>query len=265
MNTINSSTSSPSPAAPVLLSLVVPVYNESQRLDLVIGALTDPIDWGIFTLHEIIFVNDGSRDNSLALLRRYKPDLSKITGAPVKIITYRPNRGKGAAIRAGMLAATGDYILMMDADMSTPMSELKRLQAPARRHLPVVVGTRKAAYTRVEKSQPWHRQFLGHVFTWLTQLILGSPVSDFTCGFKLFRCDVAQAVFTRARIDRWAYDSEIIFLAERLGYQVREVVVRWRNDDRSHVHAFRDGIRSFLDLLRIRLYFWTGRYRLRQP
>ena len=244
------------------LSIVIPVYNESERLDLVISALTDKVKWGLFYPQEIIFVDDGSTDDTLQLVRRSRARIKKQTGTKVKILTYPKNKGKGHAITTGMRAASGDYALMMDADMSTPMSELARLQTAAKYNWPLVIGTRKKEFTRVEKSQPWLRQRLGHIYTWLSQTVLGSQVSDFTCGFKLFRHDVYQAVFSRSRINRWGYDSEIIYLTERLGYRVREVAVRWLNDERTHVRAARDGLISFVELLAIRYYDLTGVYNL---
>ena len=249
---------------PVSLSIVVPVYNEVPRLPLTFEALLADVDWGIFALREVIFVNDGSTDKTVAVIKNHRAQLEKKTGAQVKIISYTPNRGKGYAIRTGMLAATGDYILMMDADMSTPLSELKRLQSGVRRRRPIIIGTRKSRVVRVEKEQPWIRVFMGRVYTQLAQSFLNTYVSDFTCGFKLFRYDVAQKIFGRSRIERWSYDAEIMFLSVRLGFRPLEVAVRWHNDERSRVNVVRDASRSFVDLLSIRAHQLLGHYQLPQ-
>jgi len=250
------------PAGSVSLSIVIPVYNEHARLPLTLEALRSEVEWGQFRLNEIIFVNDGSNDDTLAILRRVKSQLQKRTQARVFILSYEKNRGKGFAIRQGMLAASSDYILMMDADMSTPMSEISRLQSGVRRRRPIIIGTRKSRVVRVEKEQPWFRVLMGRAYTQLSQSILNTYVSDFTCGFKLFRADVAGEIFRRALINRWSYDSEIMFLAVRLGYRPLEVSVRWRNDERSRVDLWRDTVQSFSDLWLIRFYQLIGRYDL---
>ncbi len=250
------------PLAPVTLSIVIPVYNEQSRLGLTLDALLGDIPWGQLQLTQIIFVNDGSRDDTAKLLRQAKTKLQKAIGVKVLIIAYDKNRGKGYAIRQGMLAASGDYILMMDVDVSTPLTEIARLQTGVKHARPIIIGTRKSRVVRVEKEQPFIRVFMGRVYTQLAQSILDTYVSDFTCGFKLFRRDAAGEIFSRALIDRWSYDSEIMFLAVRLGYKPLEVAVRWRNDERSRVHILRDTLRSFYDLWRIRFYQVTGRYNL---
>lgn len=252
---------SPAPGS-ISLSLVIPVYNESQRISLTFAALLDKVDWGVFRLAEIIFVNDGSTDKTLSILRKGRANLCQTTGADVIVLTYGQNHGKGYAIRTGMLAASSKYILMMDADMSTPLTEVARLQTGVRHCRPIIIGTRKSRVVRVEKEQPPLRVFMGRAYTQLAQSILNTYVSDFTCGFKLFRQDAAREIFGRALIDRWSYDSEIMFLAVRLGYRPLEVAVRWHNDERSRVNLVRDTWRSFTDLWRIRFYQLTKKYDL---
>lgn len=246
------------------LSVVIPVYNESARLDLTFAAFSEPIDWGLFRLEEIIFVNDGSTDNTLEILKQARPALEAANKCQVRILTYHYNRGKGFAIKHGMLASRGAYTLMMDADMSTPLTEVKRLQTGVKNGRAVIIGTRKSRVVRVEKEQPLVRVMLGRVFTRLSQVILSTYVSDFTCGFKLFRRDARRAIFARSHIERWGYDSEIMFLAVRLGYKPLEVAVRWRNDERSRVHIIQDAARSLRELFLIRWYHWHGRYDLQK-
>jgi dolichyl-phosphate beta-glucosyltransferase len=246
------------------LSLVIPVYNESARLSKTFGALTKTdIPWGIFTLEEIIFVNDGSKDNTAAIIKAERPQLQKLTNAKVRLISYKKNRGKGHAVKVGMLASKSDYTLMMDADMSTPMTELARFQYSARKNRPVIIGTRKSKVVRVEKEQPWLRRNLGRVFTLLSQISLNVWVTDFTCGFKMFNYQATQQIFNRSQIERWGYDSEILFLAKNLGYPIKEISVRWRNDERSRVNIIKDAWRSLTELGQIRYLQVAGRYNLR--
>ena len=246
------------------LSVVIPVYNESARLDLTFAAFSAPSDWGIFRLEEIIFVNDGSTDNTLEILKQARPTLEAANKCQIRILTYHHNRGKGFAIKHGMLASRCAYTLMMDADMSTPLTEVKRLQTGVKNGRAVIIGTRKSRVVRVEKEQPLVRVLLGRVFTRLSQVILNTYVSDFTCGFKLFRRDARRAIFARSRIERWGYDSEIMFLAVRLGYKPLEVAVRWHNDERSRVHILQDAVRSLRELFLIRLFYFQGRYDLQK-
>lgn len=245
------------------LSIVIPVYNEAARLSKTFTALVNPkIPWGIFELEEIIFVNDGSLDNTSAIIKTFRPQLEKITKAKVRLISYKENQGKGYAVRTGMLKSKSTYTLMMDADMSTPMSELTRFQYSARKLRPVLIGTRKSKIVRVEKEQPFIRRNLGKVFTLLSQIILNTWVTDFTCGFKMFDYISRMQIFTRAKINRWGYDSEILFLAKNMGFPIKEISVRWKNDERSRVNLLLDIWRSFKELWQIRYYQLRGFYRL---
>lgn len=245
------------------LTIVIPVYNEAARLGKTFTALIDPhIPWGIFDLEEIIFVDDGSRDNTKKIIKSFRPQLEAATKARVRLISYSRNRGKGYAVRTGMLKSKSTYTLMMDADISTPMSELARFQYSARIMRPVIIGTRKSKIVRIEKQQPWLRRNLGRVFTLLSQLILNTWVTDFTCGFKMFDYISRMQIFTRSKIERWGYDSEILFLAKNLGFPIKEISLRWRNDERSRVNMALDALRSFRELWQIRAYQWSGQYRL---
>ena len=133
---------------------------------------------------------------------------------PKKIITYTHNQGKGSAIKLGFLNATADYALFMDADMSTPLTELSKLLPYIKEKIPVVIGTRKNGHSTVTVHQPWVREHLGKVFTFLSQLILNTWVTDFTCGFKAFSRPAYTTIAPVMAINRWGFDSEIIYLAK---------------------------------------------------
>ena len=141
------------------------------------------------------------------------------------------------------------------------MTELHKFQPHLEEKIDVVIGSRKTKGANVTKRQTALRQKLGEGFTILSNVMLGSGVSDFTCGFKAFRLDVAKKLFGNQKIDRWGYDSEIIFLARKYGFEIKEVPVTWENDERTKVNLFKDVYRSFADLVKIRYFDITGKYK----
>ena len=227
------------------LSIVIPVYNEEQRLSITFGALDEFLERGLFADMDVVFVNDGSTDETSEILKSYKPTV------PVKVMEYNRNRGKGYAVTTGMLATTGDYALMTDADMSTPFDQIERFLPYLEEGKEVLVGNRRIPGSHLEKTQPWIRRSMGRCYTILANIITGVPVSDFTCGFKIFSKEARQKVFTRTKIERWSYDTEILYLAYRAGYPIVEVPVRWINDEGTRVNLWKDTVRSFVDLFRI--------------
>jgi len=228
------------------LSLVIPVYNESRRLEKTFASLSRFLKNAPVPSVEIIFVNDGSTDDTLMLLNQFAHKV------PARIISYPDNCGKGYAVRTGMRAATADYALFLDADMSTDLLMFERFAVAMQQGAAIVIGTRKNAGAEIHKHQPWWREMLGKGYTILARTILGVPVTDFTCGFKCFHRLAREAVFRRAFIDRWSYDAEILYLAHRLGFQIFEIPVVWVNDRHSSVRLYRDIIQSFFDLFAIR-------------
>lgn len=234
------------------LSLVIPVYNEAQRIDTMFAALRGGVGSAFLKLGEVIFVNDGSTDKTLKVLRSAKSTLARKLGVPVRIVHYTKNRGKGYAVKSGMAASTCDYLLLADVDVSTPFSELLKMDTHLKNGRPVVIGTRKNGHSTVVVPQPMYRQILGKCFTWLTQIILGMKNTDFTCGFKLFPRSIYPLIADRMTVDRWGYDAEIIYLAAKYGGVITEVPVAWYDDNRSKVRLWKDMYQSFVDLIAIR-------------
>lgn len=226
----------------IYLSVVIPVYNESDRL----FRLKEVIDYLKKQKYssEVIVVNDGSTDETLIKLKELAKTLS------FQIVSYDQNRGKGWAIKKGMAAAVGEYRLFIDVDLSTPLKEIEKI-LPFLDKFPVVIGTRKNDQAKVLIHQPKLRENLGKAFTWLSQVILGVGVSDFTCGFKCFSKESADKIFKRMRIERWGFDSEILYLCQKFGYPIKEVAVVWKNDARSKVKFPQDIIRSLSELIQI--------------
>jgi len=234
------------------VSFVVPVFQERRR----IGRCLDAMGAFLPTLpfsHETLFVDDGSTDGT--------SEIVETAGLPSgRAIRYPTNRGKGHAVKVGMLAARGRYRLFLDVDLSTPLDQLARFLGPMERGEHVMIGTRKTAGAIVRRRQHPLRRKMGESFTILADLMLGLRVSDITCGFKCFSAEAAEAVFSRQRIDGWAFDAESLFLARKLGYRIEEIPVVWTNDAETRVRLVRDTLGSLAELVRIRAYALRGRY-----
>ncbi len=229
-------------------SLVVPAFDERGRIERAMAEIAawrrgNPGGWE----WEVIVVDDGSADGTgeAARLAAEKENL------PIALLRHPKNRGKGAAIRTGVLASTGDPLLVSDTDLSTPLSEWVKLAERLPTH-PVTIGSRALDEELVRKRQPFYRQFMGKTFNTFVRLIAVSGIRDTQCGFKLFRGDVARDLFRRARIDRFAYDVEILYLARKEGLSIAEVPVLWFNSPESKVSVVRDSFRMLRDLVRIR-------------
>lgn len=241
------------------LSFVIPVYNEEERLEKTFNALSKGFSYDGIKLEKVLFVNDGSTDNTALLIKKNKQKLEKALKAQVKVITYSPNKGKGYAVRTGLIASDSDYTLFFDADMSTPITEFSKFMPIIKEGYDVIVGTRKNGHSTVVKRQPLYREVLGRGFTLLSQVILNTWVTDFTCGFKLFSKKSKIAITERAKIDRWGYDAELMFLAQKLGFSMKEKSVLWANDERTKVNLLKALPQTLSELFMIRLndLAWT--------
>jgi len=202
------------------LSIVVPVFNEEKRLNKTFSELEEFVKIKRFSSEgmpfsgvknlEIIFVDDGSTDRTKQIIENLKSELR------ISLISYRENKGKGYAVRRGMLCAKNDYALTFDADMSTSLEELQKMIPFVEKKYPVIIGTRKVKGAKMIPPQPFFRKKLGEAYTIFANLIMGVWVSDFTCGFKLFSREARDIIFPSAKIDRWSYDAEILYLAKKI-------------------------------------------------
>lgn len=236
------------------LTLVIPVYNEEKRLHYTFQALEKGLFFDGVKIEKVIFVNDGSKDNTLQVLNEYKSQLEKIAKVEIDIISYNKNKGKGYAVKKGMLASTSEYTLFMDVDMSTPLNQLKKFVGQMNDELDVIIGSRKGKVSMVGKHQPIYRELMGKGFTLFTKVFLNTYLTDFTCGFKMFSYEAKEKVFANAKINRWSYDAEILFLAKRAGYKIVEVPVRWNDRSGSKVKLSKVVFETLFDLFRIRYY-----------
>lgn len=242
------------------ISLVIPVYNEEKRVQKTFQALKEGFSFSGLKLSQVIFVNDGSTDRTLSLIEKEAQKLSKILKAQVQVVSYKANRGKGYAVRNGMQISDADYTLFLDTDMSTPLSQLKKFIPAIRKGVDVIFATRKNGTSLVLKHQPLYRELLGRGFTVISNLILGTNVSDFTCGFKAFSRKALREIFPLTRIDRWGYDSEIAFLANKLQLTYKELSVVWTNDEGSKVNLIYALPKTIIELIAIRLNDIKGFY-----
>lgn len=236
------------------LSIVIPAYNESTRLEATLKRVLECVDEKSWDA-EVLVVDDGSRDATAAIVQRW------MAGNPrLHLLQNVGNRGKGYSVRNGLLQAAGDIVMFTDADLSAPMEEAERLIAAIRDGADVAIGSRWMDRTRQTIHQPLYRQFFGRCFNWITRTVMGLPFKDTQCGFKAFRRPVAQVVFRLQRIERWGFDPEILFIARKLKYTVREVPVTWGHDERSRISYLRDGMKMLEDMAVIRFNSLAGRY-----
>lgn len=237
------------------ISVVIPAYNELHRLPLTLEKVR-----AYLTAHyeswEILVSDDGSSDGTVEKLSPKFPD--------VRFLKADRNRGKGAAVRRGMLEARGELIVFSDADLSTPIEELGSLSAELmEKKLDLVIASRAMPGSKLEIRQPWWRELGGRVLNLAIRPLSGLPFRDTQCGFKLFSRDAAREIFSRARSDGWAFDVEVLMIASMLGYSAGEIPVRWINDERSKLNPFVAGPRSVIDILRFRWWRLTGVYKTR--
>ena len=242
-----------STAAPYL-SVVIPAFNEEKRLGKTLEGMLDYFGGKDYSC-ELLVVDDGSTDETSTVACSYAG--SRI---PLEVIRYEMNRGKGYAIKTGMLASRGDYALFADADMSTPVEMFDRFEPHLKAGVEVIIGTRKTRGAFVGKHQPFYRENMGKVFTWLSNRTLGLRLTDFTCGFKCFQRRTIEPVFSSQRIAGWGYDTEILFIASKKGYRIEEVPVSWFNDEATRVKLWKNVFTCLAELYQIRQNDRKGLY-----
>src|ERR1051325_6172423 len=234
---------------PTPYSLVIPAYNEAGRIG---GTLQVTIDYltRVSPDTELIVVNDGSTDATPAIVREAFATAGAIK---TRLIEHYPNRGKGAAVRAGLLAASQPIALFSDADLSTPIDEAPKLVGPIDAgQVDVAFGSRALDRTLIGNHQPWRREQGGRVFNLIVRLATGLPFWDTQCGFKAFRLDTCRPVIEKAEIDGFGFDVELLYLARHAGLRLREVPVRWNHYEGSKVSFFRDSLRMFREVIELR-------------
>ncbi|HEX8833947.1 MAG TPA: dolichyl-phosphate beta-glucosyltransferase [Abditibacteriaceae bacterium] len=243
------------------LSLVIPAYNEEKRLPATLARIAEYLALRDFS-YELIVVDDGSRDGTRDVVREFASTRPWVrlegynheNGAPL-------NRGKGAAVRHGVLAANGRDVLFSDADLSTPIEEMeKMLSVIARGTCDIAFASRALPESKLAVHQPWYREWMGRTFNRFVQRIVDTDIVDTQCGFKVFRGDAAKRIFSRALIDGFGFDTEILFLANKFGYRVKEMPVTWQHRDDSRVSPLLAPFQMMGELLQVRLNDMRGLY-----
>ncbi len=230
------------------LSIVIPAYNEERRLPETLRQVLDWLARGTFSFCEVIVVDDGSRDGTAQVVE----DLAR-EHACLRLVRNPGNRGKGYAVRNGMLEARGEWILYTDADLSTPITEIEKLCRAAREQSAgIAIGSRAMDRGLVEVHQPALRELSGRCFNLVMRMVTGLPFQDTQCGFKLYRADAAREIFSRQKQDGFSFDVEDLLIAKKLGLRAVEVPVRWANVEGTKVRLSQ-GIKSFVDLVKIRM------------
>ncbi len=251
----------PSRVVKCYLSIVVPAYNEQDRLPDTLIAIADYLKTRDFS-HELLVVDDGSRDSTRDVVREFAASRPW-----VRLVQYDDehgralNKGKGFAVRAGIEAAVGRDILFSDADLSTPIEDMERLLPPISRGVcDVAIASRALPESNLDVRQPAHREWMGRRFNKIVQALAVPGIVDTQCGFKAFRGDVAKRLFAMAQIDGFGFDPEILFLAHKYGYTIREIPVTWRHRDNSRVNPLTAPFSMFRELLEVRWNDARGLY-----
>jgi dolichyl-phosphate beta-glucosyltransferase len=229
-------------------SLIIPAFNEADRigqtLRLTLKYLAD-----VAPDAELIVVNDGSTDATSAVSR----EVLATAAVQTQLLENFPNRGKGAAVRRGLLAAQKPIGLFSDADLSTPLEETPKLIEPiAKDEVDIAFGSRALDRGLIGNHQPWRREQAGRVFNLIVRLATGLPFWDTQCGFKAFRLDVCRPILERARVIGFAFDVELLYLGQRAGLRVREIPVRWNHHEGSKIRLVHDSLRMLREIVMLR-------------
>jgi dolichyl-phosphate beta-glucosyltransferase len=235
-----------------LASFIIPAYNEESRMPASLESITtflrvfpEPI--------EVIVVDDGSRDATVSIVEQFARN------HPFVRLVRGSHGGKGAAVKAGIAAGRGRYLVVSDTDLSVPIEELPKFLPPALPAYDVAIASREVPGAR-RVNEPGYRHLMGRVFNLLVQAIAVPGIRDTQCGFKAYRRDVARAVFPLQTVGGWGFDVEILFLARRLGFHVVEVPVVWYYGEKSKINPLRDTVRMTREILQVRINSWKGRY-----
>ena len=237
------------------LSVVIPAYNEERRLPKTLTDIDKYLSRQNYD-YEILVVNDGSRDKTVEVAKSLIPKIKNL-----KVTGYKKNQGKGYAVRFGLLEAKGDYRLFTDADNSTSIDQVEKIWPELKKGFDVVIGSRDVKGAILDPPQPWLRHIiLGEGFKLYRKIIINLwGIEDTQCGFKCFKKEVTERVIPRCKINRFAFDPEILVVAKKLGYKIKEVPVYWKNDLESKV-KFKSIFKMAQDLIKIRWNLIKGIY-----
>jgi len=238
----------------LFISIIIPAYNEAKRISNVLNAIEEYFSQRTLP-YEVIVVDDGSTDITKEVVQDYQDRLQNL-----KIIAHSPNKGKGYAVKQGMLAGQGQYFLLTDADNATPFEEIDKLLNWIKQDYPVVIGSRYLSDSNIVIRQSFYRRSLGRLANLIIQLLAVWGIKDTQCGFKCFENNAAREIFKRQTIDGWGFDFEILAIARKLGYQIKEVPVSWQNVGDSRVRPIKSALKTLRELLVIKVNLVRGKY-----
>lgn len=241
------------------LSVIIPAYREASRMGENISEIEKYLSAKDYS-YEILVITDGSPDNTPEVGRSY---IGKVKN--LRIIENKKNHGKGYVVRQGLLEARGEYRLFLDADGSTSITHLDAFLPEFQKGFDVVIGSRDIAGAYVQVHQPKYREIMGDGGNWLIRIILGLwSYPDTQCGFKMLSARAAEAVASRMVVDRFGFDFELIILAKKLGFKIKQMPVRWLNEEGSSVNLTGPNgfIQVLIDLFKTRLRLWSGKYKI---
>ena len=236
------------------LSIIIPAYNEENRLPSTLEQVFTFLEAQTYT-HEVLVVENGSNDRTLQIAEAFAQM------HPALRVIHNPERGKGLAVRRGMLEARGEYRFMCDADLSMLPGEINRFLPPLLENFSIAIASREAPGS-VRYNEPAYRHFIGRGYNLLIRWLALPGLQDTQCGFKCFRGEVADQLFRKQTLKGWSFDVEVLFIGRRLGYQIIEIPIPWYYTAESKVNVLRDSLRMGMDLLKIRLNDWRGVYRV---
>ena len=238
------------------ISIIIPAYNEEKRLPGTLDRVIAYLARGTWSFAEIVVVDDGSSDGTVRVAEERRGSCDGL-----RVLRNPGNRGKGYAVRHGMLACRGEWALFTDADLSAPIEELDKVwDAAEKADAQVAVGSRALDRALIGVHQSWFRENAGRFFNLVMRIITGLPFRDTQCGFKLFSAAAAREIFRRQLLDGFGFDVEVLFIGRHLGFREIEVPVKWNDVAGTKVSAWR-GVAAFLDPLRVRWNQILGRYR----
>ena len=235
-----------------LLSIIIPAYNEERRLPTTlpqVAAFAKAQEYPV----ELLVVDNASTDRTPDIVR----DIA--AGHPSISLLHQPIRGKGGAVRKGMLEGQGEYLFICDADLAMPIEEVSKFLPPTLSDYDVAIASREAAGA-VRYNEPWYRHLMGRVFNLAVRLLAVPNIQDTQCGFKCFHREAARDIFATQKIDGWAFDVEILHIARRRGYRIVEVPINWYYGEGSRVSPMRDSVNMLIEVLRIRRNGRAGLY-----